>query len=246
VPLHTGLEPDFYMMPLLQAQIGWGNYIMNSYLSWVELRIADIPNEELEARAAVYDAMSELELKKDKWNDWVNNYGGQLAMLREERAMLNYNKTSRDEKSSFSFSLVDRKEMDVASKLVTEKMQPLMDAKRELKAVCDLYSQIVKDRKEALKRLKRNRKHSDSPVSNKLEATLSKVGIERTAYHGGDLNGKYVEKLFQEAKYRGIGDFVEDFIEHAHQFGMKDEKRTANMRDKVNGSMHRFCPHQSN
>jgi hypothetical protein len=30
-----------------------------------------------------------------------------------------------------------------------------------------------------------------------------------------------------------IGDFLEDFIEQAHQFGMKEEKRTANMRDRV-------------
>jgi hypothetical protein len=39
--------------------------------------------------------------------------------------------------------------------------------------------------------------------------------------------------LEQIVKYRGIGDFAEDFIEQAHQFGMKDEKRTANMRDRV-------------
>ena len=34
-------------------------------------------------------------------------------------------------------------------------------------------------------------------------------------------------------QWNGIGDFLEDFIEQAHQFGMKEEKRTANMRDRV-------------
>ena len=34
-------------------------------------------------------------------------------------------------------------------------------------------------------------------------------------------------------RWNGIGDFLEDFIEQAHQFGMKEEKRTANMRDQV-------------
>ena len=33
-------------------------------------------------------------------------------------------------------------------------------------------------------------------------------------------------------KVNGIGCFIEDFIEQAHQFGMKDEKRTANMQDR--------------
>jgi hypothetical protein len=30
----------------------------------------------------------------------------------------------------------------------------------------------------------------------------------------------------------GIGDFLEDFIKQAHQFGMKEEKSTAIMRDR--------------
>jgi hypothetical protein len=34
-------------------------------------------------------------------------------------------------------------------------------------------------------------------------------------------------------QWNGIGDFLEDFIEQVHQFGMKEEKRTANMRDRV-------------
>ncbi len=34
-------------------------------------------------------------------------------------------------------------------------------------------------------------------------------------------------------QWNGIGDFLEDIIEQAHQFGMKEEKQTANMRDRV-------------
>ena len=39
--------------------------------------------------------------------------------------------------------------------------------------------------------------------------------------------------LNQIKKYNGIGCFIECFIEHTYQFGMLDEKRTANMRDRV-------------
>ena len=38
--------------------------------------------------------------------------------------------------------------------------------------------------------------------------------------------------LDQIKKYNGIGCFIEDCIEQAHQLGMPDEKRTANMRDR--------------
>jgi hypothetical protein len=34
-------------------------------------------------------------------------------------------------------------------------------------------------------------------------------------------------------QWNEIGDFLEDFIEQAHQFGMKEEKRTANMIDRM-------------
>ena len=36
----------------------------------------------------------------------------------------------------------------------------------------------------------------------------------------------------QMRKFKGIGCFIEDFIEQAHQFGMREECRTANMRDR--------------
>jgi hypothetical protein len=34
-------------------------------------------------------------------------------------------------------------------------------------------------------------------------------------------------------QWNGIGNFLEDFIEQVHQFGMKEEKPTAKMRDRV-------------
>jgi hypothetical protein len=41
-------------------------------------------------------------------------------------------------------------------------------------------------------------------------------------------------------QYNESGDFLEDFIEQAHQFGMKEEKRTANMRDRGESSKFSF------
>jgi hypothetical protein len=34
-------------------------------------------------------------------------------------------------------------------------------------------------------------------------------------------------------QWNGIGDFLEDFIEQVHQFGIREEKCTVNMRDRV-------------
>jgi hypothetical protein len=45
--------------------------------------------------------------------------GRQLADLRQERAMINYATTLRDDASKFVHSAVEEKEMDVASKART-------------------------------------------------------------------------------------------------------------------------------
>ena len=37
----------------------------------------------------------------------------------------------------------------------------------------------------------------------------------------------------QIKKYNGLGCFIKDFIEQAQQFGMLDQKRTSNMRDRI-------------
>ena len=39
--------------------------------------------------------------------------------------------------------------------------------------------------------------------------------------------------LDQIIKYNGIGCFIEDFIEQAHQYGMFEERNSATMRDRV-------------
>ena len=44
----------------------------------------------------------------------------------------------------------------------------------------------------------------------------------------------------QIKKYNGIECLIEDFIEQAHQFGMIDERRIANMSDRVKTSTNHF------
>ena len=47
------------------------------------------------------------------------------------------------------------------------------------------------------------------------------------------------DHLFDQIKqYNGIGCFIEDFIEQAHQSGNLDENRTGKLRDKEKGYNH--------
>ena len=75
-----------------------------------------------------------------------------------------------------------------------------------------------------------------SEIIDKLEIVINKTMI---CWRNLRLSTKIVKNhgiedhlLDQIKKHNGIGCFIEDFIEQAHQFGMIDEKRTANMRDR--------------
>jgi hypothetical protein len=329
-PLLTCVPVLGYINPLLHTQIGVGNMLVDSFYWWVELRVEVIPDEEIEARSDVYDAQTEWEIHKELWDQWVNTRGGELADLREERSMVNFTAQQRGEDGSFLHSTADRKAMGIASKAIGGEMVVFTDEKKAIKAELDTYSKLLKLKSGKLKTLKKKRKSSSNKVRNKLEQHLVEIGIERAAYHGGDLNGKNIEQFFREADnifekfqqtllavpiedercedeeiidmvrrytelctlldylfslgrtpngeateeildtakkcaraaatkwrdlrlstkgpkfhlledhlveqmemWRGIGDCFEDFIKQAHQFGVKDEKRTSNMRDRV-------------
>ena len=254
-----------------------------------------------------------------------------MADSRQERAMINHMKTLRDEEGKFVHSAEERKEMHEASKARTAaEVKQLEIEKKGIGTQLETYKKTLASRMKALNKLRQRRNRGDSPIMNGLEKILAILGIDGAAYHhGGNLNGKIVQQMFQESdtsfsfqscfsewmkkmgdveregiiniicwhselcmlfdhlfsmartpagvltegmldetrrclrvtmtkwrdlrlytkmpkihgledhlipmmeQWNGIGDFLEDIIEQAHQFGMKEEKQTANMRDRV-------------
>ncbi|WP_288993338.1 hypothetical protein [uncultured Marinobacter sp.] len=66
-----------------------------------------------------------------------------------------------------------------------------------------------------------------------LKVTMLKWRDLRLSMKMPKIHGLEDHLIASMEQWNGIGDFLEDFIEQAHQFGMKEEKRTANMRDRV-------------
>jgi hypothetical protein len=66
-----------------------------------------------------------------------------------------------------------------------------------------------------------------------MQVTMMKWRDLRLSTKMPKINGLENHLIPMMEKWNGIGDFLEDFIEQAHQFGMKEEKQTANMRDRV-------------
>jgi hypothetical protein len=295
------------------------------------LRIERVPDDEIDARYAVYKANTELQIKNERCDKWVSLKGTLLADLRQERAMINYTKTLWDGEGQFAHSAAEQKEMAEASKARTAEVKRMEKEKKDILSELESFKKVLVARTKALNQLRQKRHWVDSPIKIGLEKLLAILGIDRAAYHGGDLNGKNVQQMFQESdniflqfkalllgvdeedgrcddeevinivrryselctlfdylfsmariiptgeltrvildktrrclhvmmlkwrdlwllmkmpkihaledhliatmeQWNGIGNFLEDFIEQAHQFGMKEEKRTANTRDSV-------------
>ena len=79
-----------------------------------------------------------------------------------------------------------------------------------------------------------------SEIIDKLEIVLEKPMLcwrnLRLSTKMVKIHGIEDHLLNQIKKYNGIGCFIEDFIEQAHQLGMLDKKRTENIRDRTKAS----------
>jgi hypothetical protein len=89
--------------------------------------------------------------------------------------------------------------MNEGSKARSAEVKPLEREKKGIRAQLETYKKISASRTKALNKLRQGRDRGDSPIKNNLEKILAILGIGRAAYHGGDLNGKNVQQMFQES-----------------------------------------------
>jgi hypothetical protein len=232
-PLRTCVSINSYILPILHTEIGIGNRLLKSFLDWVDLRIENVPDNEIEARYGVYESQVEVQIQNDIWDAWVNLNGGQLADLREERAMINYTKLLRDDDQKFVHSAAEQKDIMEASKARTAAIKPFEKEKKEIVAQLETYKKVFAQRTKALSKLRKKRHRGDSPIKNGLEKHLAILGIDRAAYHGGDLNGKNVQQMFQESD-----EIFEKFKELLLEVDQEEEGRCSD--DEIGDMIRRY------
>ena len=78
-------------------------------------------------------------------------------------------------------------------------------------------------------------------IIDKLQIVIKKVKLcwrkLRFSSKMPKIHGIEDHLLDQIIKYSGIGCFIEDFIEQAHQYGMLEERKSANMRDRAKAAL---------
>ena len=85
VELLPTVEIQQYIYPILHAEIGLGNYILNSFFVWVDYRIENVTEEEMDKKRLMRGILEELETLEGQMRDFDK---GELTDLKIERVNL--------------------------------------------------------------------------------------------------------------------------------------------------------------
>jgi hypothetical protein len=88
-PLFNSIKLTHYVLSVLHIEIGVGNQLLKIILDWIDMRIENIGEEELDASEEYFEALLEYEAHDDRWKAWKSLKGPELATLRLERKTLN-------------------------------------------------------------------------------------------------------------------------------------------------------------
>ena len=134
-----------YIYPILHAEIGLGNYLLNRFFHWIDYRIERVSEEERQMRRDLSKVMEEvLDELKSKWDAFCIDEGIELVELNEEISNLKEAMNYRDEATNkFVHSVEERKELKQMIQELQGRIKPLMKLKKERKDDYDLKKKIM-------------------------------------------------------------------------------------------------------
>jgi hypothetical protein len=196
-PLFNSIELTHYVLSVLYIEIGVCNQLLKIILGWIDMRIENIREEELDAREEYYKALLEYVAHDDRWKAWKSLKGPELATLRLERKTLNDWAGARQENSrEFILSVADRTDIKIQSKRSTATISPLVEELKDLNSARQVHGQLLQAQKKRLETHEKDRKESGLSIRALFEIILKTHGVDRAAHHGGDLTGASIGIMF--------------------------------------------------
>ena len=94
VELLDAIDVNQYIYPILHSEIGLGNYILNSFFEWVDYRIENATEDEINKKRLMIGIIGDMEIMKEQMTDFDND---ELLDLKIERKHLKEVKSFRNE-----------------------------------------------------------------------------------------------------------------------------------------------------
>ena len=195
--------PSIFIIPPLHLKLGLFNTAVikptrgKSFFYWLEVRVEKASTDEIDTREQWIEKLEDLSLVEQELADWDESkkvdmehyYCTWKELIEELTYTLRSGRWTREQRSIME---VEKKDSKAAYDELNKQRTDLAEVVANSKRICA----AIKKRYEGLqsKRTWRSRL-----VKRTVEAILRKHGIERAAYHGGDLTGAHIHIFCNKA-----------------------------------------------
>ncbi len=194
-PLFDCVRIERYIVPALHLQLGLGNRILKDFFSYVDVRLEELPDELREARTQHLEALCKKEDNDVLATQFGNLHGPELARLWLQHALIT------DWLTRTEYSDEEQQELVVTKESLSLENSGLAKEKADIATAITTAKKKLRD---ALKNVEnQEKKHGtvlNKTVCLKLEAKIKENwNVERSRYHGGDLEGPAVRRLIENS-----------------------------------------------
>jgi uncharacterized coiled-coil DUF342 family protein len=196
-----------YIIPLLHCMIGMFNDAMEGFLTWVDERCENIPDDERFARGEMFEAEFGLKVAEADVEVWIASNEQQLECIKGEVECLKEEKEERMDpappgwtRNYLPFVLLkpDRDEIDAAIKERIEEIKAMEAAKKEEENLVKALREIYKVAKSTFLQLRKKRGKLGASLRQLVEEIFRKHGVSKESYHGGDYTGVAILEFIQK------------------------------------------------
>jgi hypothetical protein len=156
----------------------------------------------LDIQDEYYEALMEYKIHNDRWTEWKNLKGTELAKLQLKQKTLNdWADARQDNSPSFLLPVAERNNIKAQSKEMTAHILVLVSQQSKLQAERKVQGQLLQARKKKLATERKDWTKSGMPSHNAFETFLRKYGVDRAAHHGGNLTGVSIGIMFNRSEH---------------------------------------------
>jgi hypothetical protein len=192
------IDNSLYVIPVLHIKLGIVNRAFiksdgNSYLSWSEKRVENIPEQERVAYNLYRDSDDKLlDMNETKLLFYLMN-GEEMLEKKELLKRVTRQLTNRQ------LSMEDRNSLQRDKEQYKQEYGDLAKKDKEIATSLKTLRAERKTFKSAYETEKKKRTYHCNMIQNQKELLMKEIGVDRGAAHGGDLQGRGCTALVQNA-----------------------------------------------
>ena len=215
-PLLLHIEPCRYIVPALHGMLGIHNNMTNDFFNVLHIKLEDVSentrllrDKELKKADSVLEAQS-------AFHTWAEQSGVDLASKQHVRGLLIEWLHNTDD----FFSREDLKDMEAKQEQLATYITQLAKEKKVLEKNVQNVGELLKNVKQRLKKAEKGK--YPKRLKSKIEAILKKYGIDKAAYHGGDMVGNDCIRFMQKAAEIFV-EIQECLVEEGNRQGKSEQ-----------------------